>query len=750
MKYTAAHWGSYHINKGDLAPLANDPSPSRIGKGWVSAARDPASRILRPAVRKGWLDGDKGAARCDDGFVEVSWDEALDLAANALRETQNSYGDGAIYGGSYGWASAGRFHHAQSHLRRFLNLIGGCVTSTETYSHAAAEVLFPHILGLSNRAFQDEMTSLSLVAEHCELLLAIGGLSGRTAQVASSGTSFHEVPTALDRMAAKGVRMINVSPRASDMAGAEWLSIRPGTDTALLLALTQEIVAAGREDAGFLARCTSGWEDLRAYLAGQTDGIVKNAAWASPICDISAQVIVDLAQALTEKRSMISVAWGIQRAEYGEQPLWATLALACVIGQIGQAGTGFGFGYGSTSAIGRDCPLIPWPSLPQGVNPIADHIPVARIADMLLHPGGPYPYNGTLRHYPDIKLVWWAGGNPFHHHQDLNRLQQAWTRPETVIVNEHSWTATARRSDIVFPVTTPLEREDIMINRRDPSLIWMSRLLDPMGEARDDFAVFSDMAARMGVQARYTAGRDAMGWLRHLWMQSQNVAREHGFALPDFDRFRSEGRFDVPIKAEPAIAFRAFVEDPARHPLATETGRLTLTNGTIAAMGLTQCAGHPTWTVPQESLLTAPPQALHLISPQPDTRLHAQNDRGAESLADKIMGREAAYLHPNAAAARGLSEGMILRIFNARGACLAGLRLDAAMREDCTALPTGAWFDPQGAIEVHGNPNVLTRDAGCSDLSQGNIAHSALVQVEAWTQDLPDLSISRPPAFLPR
>lgn len=748
MTYTAAHWGSYRITQDGLRAVPGDVAPSRIGRGWLSAARDRSSRILRPAVRKGWLEGDNGAARCRDSFVEVSWDRALDLAAGAVTLTRQAHGNGSIYGGSYGWASAGRFHHAQSQLRRFLNLVGGCVSSTETYSHAAAEVLFPHILGLSNRDFQDEMTSLVRVAEHCDLVLAFGGISGRTAQVASSGTSFHDVPTWLDRLQARGVRMVNVSPRRSDLVAADWLAIRPGTDTTMLLALTHEIVAAGREDCVFLARCTSGWEAFRDYLTGVADGVPKSADWAAPICDLPAAAIRDLARELTEKRSMVSMAWGLQRADHGEQPIWAGLALACVIGQIGQSGTGFSFGYGSTSSVGRDGPLMVWPSVPQGNNPVADHIPVARIADMLLDPGGTYSYDGTQRQYPDIRLVWWAGGNPFHHHQDLNRLERAWTRPETVIVNEHSWTATARRADIVFPVTTPLERDDIMINRRDPALVWMSPAFAPMGEARDDYTVFAALAERFDLREKFTEGRDAEDWLRHLWARSGAVAGRHGFALPEFETFRAEGWFDTPVAAAPKTAFEAFVRDPQANPLATESGRFTLTNHRIATMSLAGCPGHPTWLPPVEGLLDAAPDELHLISSQPDTRLHGQNDRGSEAQADKIMGREAALLHPDAAALRGLVAGGVVRIFNARGACLAGLRLDEGLRRDCIVLPTGAWFDPQDGLEVHGNPNVLTIDAGCSGLSQGNIAHTALVRVEVWTAPLPPLSVDRPPVFV--
>ncbi|MEQ8343789.1 MAG: molybdopterin-dependent oxidoreductase [Marinovum algicola] len=754
MKYTAAHWGAYRIEGDALRPLDDDPRPSRIGRGWLSAARDRNSRILAPMVRDGWLDGDDGKGRGRDGYREMTWDEANALVAREIRCVRKAHGNQAIFGGSYGWASAGRFHHAQSQMRRFLNLVGGFTASHETYSHAAAEVLFPHILGLSNRGMFDAMTSLSLVGKHCDLLLAFGGISERTAQVASSGVTRHDIGGPLAQMQARGGRIVNVSPRGSDLPGAEWLSIRPGTDAALLLALSHEVVAAGRADEDFLTTRASGWPAWRAYLLGETDGQAKSADWAAPLCDLPAEDIRALARALSDSRSMIAVNWGLQRADHGEQVIWAALGLACILGQIGQPGTGFGFGYGSTTPVGRPMRWIGWPSVSQGQNPVTEAIPVARIADMLLNPGGAYRFNGEERSYPDIRLVYWCGGNPFHHHQDLIRLEQAWIRPETVIVQDHSWTATARRADIVLPATTPFERDDLMINRRDPSLLYMSKMQEPMGQARDDHEIFRGIARHFGVEEAFTEGRDAEGWLRHLWARAQGVAQEAGFALPAFETFRDEGRFDVPDAFDETVAFEGFVADPEAHPLNTESGRITLHNQTIAGFGLEDCPGHPSWLMPAESLLTAEAGELHLISGQPDTRLHSQNDRGSEAQGDKIGGREPAALHPETAARHGLAAGDILRLWNARGACLAGLRLDPLLRRDCVALATGAWFDPQEVggdrLEVHGNPNVLTLDKGCSELSQGNIAHTALVRVEKWTGPLPALSVDRPPRIAGR
>ena len=752
MRYTAAHWGAYSFAPGDadLTPLADDPAPSRVGRGWVSASRNRAARILAPAVRAGWLRGDRGAGRNDDSYVEVSWERATALAADEIARVAAQHGNAAIFGGSYGWSSAGRFHHAQGQMRRLLGLAGGYTGSTETYSHAAAEVLFPHVLGLSNKAFQDQMTAMPLVAARCDVILAVGGIAGRTAQITSAGTSRHEVTPWLEEVDRSSTRLIHVGPERGE--AGEWLSIRPGTDTALLLALIHRIVSEGREDRAFLARCTSGWDRLRAYVMGESDGAPKSPDWAGPICDVEPRTIADLADLLARSRSMIALAWGLQRADHGEQPIWAGLALACVLGQIGQEGTGYGFGYGSTTPVGRPARLIPWPSLPGIRNPVTQSIPVARIADALLHPGATYTHDGETRAYPDLRLVWWAGGNPFHHHQDLFRLERAWTRPETVIVSDHSWTATARRADIVLPATTPLERDDLMMNRRDPVLLYLSRFHETLGQARDDYDICREIADRLGVEEAFSLGRSAEDWMRSLWSEAGQVAERAGFTLPDFDSFRAKGRFDLPRAREERIAFRDFVADPETHALATESGRLVLASRTIEGMALSDCPPHPTWLPPVEG---GPLEdgSFHLISGQPATRLHSQNDQGSESAASKVLGREVASIHPKAAARLGIGEGEVIRLWNDRGACLCAAHLTDDIRADCLSLPTGAWFDPQvidGArIEVHGNPNALTRDKGCSGLSQGNIAHTCVVRAEKWTGPLPALAVDRPPPFVP-
>ena len=236
-----------------------------------------------------------------------------------------------------------------------------------------------------------------------------------------------------------GVEFVNISPLKSDIldqVDATWLAILPNTDVALMLGLAYVLITEDLHDRTFLDRYTTGFDRFASYLLGETDGIAKTPEWASEIIDLAPDKIRKLARRMAGSRTMISTAWALTRQDHGEQPFWAAIALAAMIGQIGLPGTGLGFGYSATNHTGLNRTQINFASFPQGHNPVPDFIPVARITDMLENPGGQFDYDGKSYQFPDIRLVWWAGGNPFHHHQDLNRLRKAWSRPETVIVNE--------------------------------------------------------------------------------------------------------------------------------------------------------------------------------------------------------------------------------------------------------------------------------------------------------------------------
>jgi biotin/methionine sulfoxide reductase len=766
LELASTHWGAYEVRRErgvpvGLGPWRGDPDPSPIGPAAWDAYRSPL-RVRRPAVRAGFLERPPGDPRRGEGrgrepFVEVAWARALDLVAGELRRTIDAHGNASIFGGSYGWASAGRFHHAQSQVHRFLNVLGGYVRHTESYSLGAGRVLLPHVLAPMETMLTQAHDWRTLAA-HTRLFVAFGGAPAKNAQVGAGGASEHGLRAGLAALAAAGCRFVNFSPVRGDLDApshaVEWIPVRPGTDTAVMLALACETVRAGRHDAAFLASHCTGFERFADYLLGRADGVAKDADWAAPIAGVPAARLRALAAEMAGTRTVVNVAWALQRADHGEQPFWAAVALGAVLGQIGLPGGGTSLAYGPANTMGSGHRLLPGPTLPQGRNAVEAFIPVARIADMLLHPGEPFDYDGAPRRYPDVRLVYWAGGNPFHHHQDLHRLARAWRRPEAVIVHEQVWNAHARMADVVLPATSTLERDDIGHGTRDPLLVAMRRVVDPPGEARDDYAIFAELAARLGTGEAFTEGRDAAGWLRHLYAQTVAQWARIGIELPEFDAFWRAGGVRIPANPEPVVGFAAFRSDPVAHRLATPSGRIELFSERIASFGYADCPGHPAWLEPAE-WLGAPLAArfpLHLLSDQPHTKLHSQLDHSAPSLANKVAGREPIHLNPEDAAARGVADGDVVRVFNDRGACLAGARLDAGLLRGVAKLSTGAWWDPEvpgdpRSIDRHGNPNTLTRDAGASSLSQGCSAQTCLVEVERFEGEAPAVRAFEPPTF---
>ncbi len=744
---TSTHWGTYFAETTDgkvtgLRDYSEDPDPAVIGPGMVDMIEHP-TRIDQPMVRKSYLengpDGDR-TQRGKEAFVAVSWDRALDLAAAEIDRVRNDHGNKAIFGGSYGWASAGRFHHAQSHIHRFLNCAGGYTKSIANYSYAAANAITPHVVGQMRSLILNQATSWPVVAEHSQLIVAFGGLARKNGQITSGGVGRHILHEAMVTAHRAGCRFVNISPLRSDMdreVNADWWAVRPNTDTALMLGLAHVLATEGLQDEAFLASHCTGWDLFQPYLMGETDGHPKDPEWAEAITGIPAQKMRELAREMAAKRTMIMVAWSIQRADHGEQPVWMAIVLAAMLGQIGLPGGGFGIGYSSENGVGNSVLPFAFPAVQQGINNVSDYIPVARISDLLENPGGPFDYDGHKLVYPDTRLVYWTGGNPFHHHQDLARLVRALHRPETVIVNEIWWTPMARHADIVFPATTVLEREDVGMTHWEPLIVAMRQAVDPVGDARSDYEIFSGLAKRLDFEERYTEGRTPEEWIEHLWAQTRQRAGRAGFELPSLEGLRSQETIALPDNPREPILLEEYRADPVANPLRTPSGRIEIYSEAIGRMGYDDCPAHPTWMEPLEWLGAAEQDELHLISNQPRTRLHSQFDPGRVSKASKIAGREPATMHPGDAAARGIAEGDVIRLWNERGGCLAGVLFSDDVMPGVIQLSTGAWYDPAGPGEgvpegtcKHGNPNVLTRDRGSSRLGQGPSAHTVLVRVE--------------------
>ena len=290
---TSNHWGTYRVEceNGRVKSLRDfemDEDPSPIGHGAASVLDGP-TRITSPMVRESWLESGPGArteARGADPFVRVGWEDAERLVANELERVRSEFGNSAIYAGSYGWASAGRFHHAQSQMRRFLNCIGGYTGSVGSYSLAAAEAVVPHVMGNFHKLL-DQSTSWPSIVENTELFVAFGGIPLRNSQINAGGLGSHFLKQGLESARLAGIEFVNLSPIRADMldsVGGEWMPLLPGSDVAVLLGIAHTLCMEELHDANFLDSCAVGFEKFRSYLRGEIDGVAKSADWASARC----------------------------------------------------------------------------------------------------------------------------------------------------------------------------------------------------------------------------------------------------------------------------------------------------------------------------------------------------------------------------------------------------------------------------------------------------------------------------------
>ena len=307
-KFTGTHWGTYIHEVKNKKILFNywkkDPNPSEFGLNFVSAAKD-SLRIRQPHVRKGWLEKNK-SLRGKDTYIPVSWENAISFAANELERVKLKYGNESIYAGSYGWASAGRFHHAKSQVNRFFNLFGGFSYSQQSYSYAAAQTLLPHIIGKSLYELLDDHTSWQALSKKTELVLMFGGMPLKNAQLSSGGVGKHTTEAGMKQCKNNGIKFVNISPQKTDSPSflkADQIFIRPNTDTALMLSLAYLLIVNNTYDKSFIKKYTVGFGEFNKYVTGDKNNKPCTPEWASSITSISVKKINHLYEKIVTKKT---------------------------------------------------------------------------------------------------------------------------------------------------------------------------------------------------------------------------------------------------------------------------------------------------------------------------------------------------------------------------------------------------------------------------------------------------------------
>ncbi len=663
-----------HVQDGRINKI--DPD-DRFGPGLKPCARGLAlmdvvhapDRLTVPLKRTGERGGGK--------FEEIGWDEALDAVAEKLRSVRDTYGPQSVFCMSYS-GSISPLHNAQKLSSRFFSLFGGCTTwhgntSMEAATFSSQMTFGWALTGNSRDNFLDSK------------IIILWGWNPMDTRFGPDTALF------LLQAKKKGVKIVSVDPRSSasgEMLADKWIAIKPGTDTAMLIAMAYVMIADDLYDRSFIDAYTSGFEKFKEYVTGVEDGVPKTPAWAEKITGVPGESIERLARDYAMRRpGALCAGWAPGRSAFGEQYHRAASVLAAMTGNIGVRG---GHASGGTDVIPKGFLASPI-SIKGPRNP---KVHVTEIYDLLL--------KGKSGGYPsDIRLLYIIGSNMLNQFLNLNKGIQALRAPEFIVAHELFMTPTARYADIVLPVAHFLEREDIgQPFVGGPYNIVMEKAAEPPGGVRSDLAIFTGLASRLGI-AGYS-DRTEEEWLKEF------AAKTPG--LPSYEALK-EKKVHVAESDGPNVAFKDQIENPGLHPFPTPTGRIEIFSQKIAEMGNPMIPAIPKylepWEGPNDARIDAYP--IQLVSPHSKARVNSTLDNIPRL---KKIADDSVWISVQDANARGIRDGDKVMVHNDRGRIHVAAKVTGRIMQGVASLDAGAWYRPDSSgIDQGGCVNVLTKDA---------------------------------------
>jgi anaerobic dimethyl sulfoxide reductase subunit A len=685
-----------------------DNTPRLCARGHAYRQRVYApDRLLYPLKRT----GERGSG----AFTRVSWDEALSVVAAAMKRVRASYGNAAI------------LHfcsmcdpHILHHVGAFHGLLcrfGGYTAPWGYISCEGAAFSAGVTYGARRRFVQTDHAPEEYLNSR---LIIMWSWNPATTELGSN------IPLSLARAKERGTRIVCVDPRHTDSAAAfadQWIPIKPGTDAAVLIAMAFVVINENLQDRDFIDAHTVGFDPYREYVLGRKDGVVKSPEWAAAISGVPAETIATLARAFAgSKPAILATSIAAGRTAFGEQYHRAAAALEAITGNLSLQN------WRSEPRRVRYQPHIPsppnpveaqapprWNALPfrgASVNSSA-RVNVSLFADAIL--------KGKAGGYgADYKFLWLSNTNYLNQLGEINKTCQALRKLEFVLVTEQFMTASARFADIVLPVCTFLERNDLHAPLEGGEYGVLGRAVAPLGESKSQLDICTALAPKLGIHDY--GDKSDEEWIRDMLKRLSEEVE-----LPGYDQLKEQGIYRVDFDASGTVPGKDG-KIPDMKPLRTPSGKVEIRSELISRMNVSSITSLPeymeSWESPEDPLAMKYP--LQLISPHLKRRAHSQFDNLPWL---RELQTQALSMNTIDAGARDIRQGDTVRVFNDRGEVRISVKITERIMPGVVSLPQGAWFNPdEKGIDRGGSANVLTKNV----TSPGGafVSGTALVEVE--------------------
>ena len=670
-----------HIEGGRVVKITNNPLRDPHMTGCLRGFEMPRmayspDRVKQPLVRT----GDRGSG----AFKEASWEDALALVAARLSEVTSRHGNDAILALGGSGSCRGAVHNTALLMGRFFQCFGGATMTRGNYSAAAAGYVKPHLFGSAP-------VGLDAATLQCSKLIVLWG-----ANVVDTRFGC-DLEQWIREQRRGGTPVVAVDPRRSRTVAhlaTEWIPVLPGTDTALMLSVLHVLLSENLVNRPFIARYSTGFPELEQYVRGSDSEPAKTPEWAEKVCRTPAHLIRDFARRYGKaKPAALIPGLSIQRTVGGEEAARMTVALQVATGNVGVPGGSSGGNAWGGLPLPR-CGRLPVPSAPS-----CPSVPVYQWPDAVL--------DGRNSGFPnDIRAIYNTGGNYLSQGSDIHKNMKAFRKVEFAVCQDLFLTPTARFCDVVLPVTTFLERSDIVFPATN-HLFFSNKAMDPLYRSRNDYDIFCDLADRLGFLTEFSENRTAEQWLEHFLADS---------AVEDVEAFRHTGIYDGGDHLRVGLA--DFIADPEAHPLTTPSGRIELASPSYARTGFPAI---PTCRV----LPPSEQYPLRLVTPHPRYRVHSQGfnigwftEREPQTL----------WINPEDADVREIGDGETVVVSSPQGRTRIPARVTEDIMPGVVCLLQGAWpsLDADG-VDTAGAANILTPTEPTMP-SEGSRTHSVLVQ----------------------